>query len=55
MLRLLKSLSDMVVDLAKDPCAGSDFENDSVRSIDRVAVVWSAGIFRKIHYVGFVF
>jgi hypothetical protein len=28
-LRLLKSLSDMVVDLAKDPCAGSDFENAS--------------------------
>ena len=28
-LRLLKSLSDMVVDLAKDPCAGSDFENVS--------------------------
>ena len=38
-LRLLKSLSDMVVDLAKDPCVGSDFENDSVRSIERVAVV----------------
>ena len=38
-LLLLRLLSDMVVDLAKDPCAGSDFENDSVRSIERVAVV----------------
>ena len=28
-LLLLKTLSDMVVDLAKDPCAGSDFENGS--------------------------